>query len=163
MRFSYDYQGESQHVELVRLPDGSLQATIDETVYAVHATKMPDGAWLLRIDGQRVLAHVARDAEERYVHADGQQYTLEKADAQRRKRGAAATSGEIVAEMPGQVIDVRVEVDAHVEAGAVLVVLEAMKMEIRATAPADGIISAVHVNIGDVVERGQRLVDLKAD
>ena len=65
--------------------------------------------------------------------------------------------------MPGQVLDVRVENGDHVEAGQVLLVLEAMKMEIRVTAPYAGRINKLSVVAGDVVERGYVLVEVVND
>lgn len=163
MRYSYDYQGETHHIDLTRQPDGSLSATIGDKRYAVHVSQTPDGGWLLRIDGQRTLAYVASQGDERYIHLAGQPFTLEKADAGRRKRGAVAGGGDLTAEMPGQVMDVRVQVGDAVETGAVLVVLEAMKMEIRVTAPNAGTIQTLFVAKGDFVERGQRLIELDLD
>lgn len=46
------------------------------------------------------------------------------------------------------------------KAGQTLIILEAMKMEIRIVAPQDGSIKALHVAKGDVVERDQLLVEL---
>ena len=46
---------------------------------------------------------------------------------------------------------------ATVAAGQPLVVLEAMKMEHTVAAPADGVLTALHVKPGDQVESGQAL------
>jgi len=40
----------------------------------------------------------------------------------------------------------------------VLVVLEAMKVQMRLTAPCDGTVAAVHVQPGDLVDDGAELV-----
>ena len=45
--------------------------------------------------------------------------------------------------------------------GAPLVLLEAMKMELRLTAPQDGQVSKIYCAPGQVVERGQRLVEIQ--
>ncbi len=68
---------------------------------------------------------------------------------------------QIEAPMPGQIVDVRVRVGDAVAAGATLVVLEAMKMETRLTAPAAGRVRRVHCVEGQTVERGQVLVELE--
>jgi biotin carboxyl carrier protein len=49
-----------------------------------------------------------------------------------------------------------------VQRGQTLVILEAMKMEIRVAAPGDGQVRRLLVRQGDVVERGQRLVEIEA-
>ena len=46
-------------------------------------------------------------------------------------------------------------------AGDGLVVMEAMKMENELRAPAAGTVRAVHVRVGDAVEKGALLVELE--
>lgn len=59
----------------------------------------------------------------------------------------------------GLVIRVNVEAGQQVEAGEILVVLEAMKMETNIAAPRSGSIQAVHVKPGDAVKVQQLLVE----
>jgi biotin carboxyl carrier protein len=63
--------------------------------------------------------------------------------------------------MPGQVRAVNTRPGDQVTKGQVLVVLEAMKMEIRLQAPFDGQVSAVDASVGQTVEREQVLVRLQ--
>ena len=65
--------------------------------------------------------------------------------------------------MPGLVVRVNVAPGEEVLAGHKLVTLEAMKMELRITAETSGRVAHVRVQVGDVVERGQTLVELTAD
>jgi acetyl/propionyl-CoA carboxylase alpha subunit len=67
-------------------------------------------------------------------------------------------AGSTVASMPGTVVEVSVEVGSTVAAGDVLVVMEAMKMELSVTASVAGVVSAVPVSEGDSVEAGTPLV-----
>lgn len=76
---------------------------------------------------------------------------------------SATVSGGLVAPMPGKVLEVSVEPGQRVEAGRVLVVLEAMKMEHRVTAPADGTVTAVLVAVGDQVATGAELLAFSPD
>lgn len=57
---------------------------------------------------------------------------------------------------------VHVAPGARVERGQLLMVLEAMKMEHAITAPAAGVVSAVHYAAGDVVEEGALLLSFAA-
>jgi biotin carboxyl carrier protein len=66
----------------------------------------------------------------------------------------------ITAEMVANVIEVSVAVGAPVAAGEAVVVLESMKMEIPVLAERDGVVSAVKVAQGDVVQEGDVLVEL---
>jgi acetyl-CoA carboxylase biotin carboxyl carrier protein len=67
-------------------------------------------------------------------------------------------SAEIVAEMVANVMKVVVAPGEKVEAGDTVVLLESMKMEIPVLAEAGGIVAAVKVSEGDVVQEGDILV-----
>jgi pyruvate carboxylase subunit B len=74
---------------------------------------------------------------------------------------AKSSSGfEVVATLPGSVFKVTSTVGQNVKKGDILLVLEAMKMEIEIVSPQDGVVSAILVNQGDNVEDGQPLVVL---
>jgi biotin carboxyl carrier protein len=64
--------------------------------------------------------------------------------------------------MPGSVLATQVAAGAKVAKGDLLVILEAMKMEHRITAPRDGVVESVHVSEGEQVENAQLLVTLTA-
>ena len=66
--------------------------------------------------------------------------------------------GGCVAPMPGRVVQLNVNLGECVEAGQILVVLEAMKMEQSLSAPVSGTVVAVNCAEGDVVEAGVVLV-----
>ena len=71
------------------------------------------------------------------------------------------TSGEIVAPMPGAVLEVLVSEGERVENGQTVVLLESMKMELAITAPRAGVVRRVSVQPGQQVERGMRLAELE--
>ena len=73
------------------------------------------------------------------------------------------TAGAALAPMPGSVVRVAVAAGDRVEAGQVLVVLEAMKMEHAVHAGTAGTVSEVDVSEGDQVETGRVLVVVEAD
>ena len=76
-------------------------------------------------------------------------------------RASAEHEGHFRAPMPGTVLDVRVTDGQDVAGGAVLLVLEAMKMEHSIHAPWDGRVKTVQVKAGDRVEEGADLVLLE--
>ena len=71
---------------------------------------------------------------------------------------AQAAAGATLAPMPGAVVSVAVTVGDTVAAGAVLVTVEAMKMEHRITAPVAGTVGEVRVGVGQQVLAGEVLV-----
>jgi biotin carboxyl carrier protein len=76
-------------------------------------------------------------------------------------RASAEHEGHFRAPMPGHVLEVRVQVGQVVDQGAVLLVLEAMKMEHSLTAPWPAKVVEVRVLAGQRVEEGTDLVRLE--
>ncbi len=77
------------------------------------------------------------------------------------KEGAATQDAKsIKAPMPGAVIRIPVSVGDSVQAGDVLLVLEAMKMEVEVKAPSAGVVSSMAVKVGDQVQSGAVLAYL---
>lgn len=73
---------------------------------------------------------------------------------------SAVSSNAVVAPLAGSVARILVKEGDEIEAGAVLLVLEAMKMETEITAPAAGTVKAILVSPGDAVQGGQALIEL---
>ena len=65
---------------------------------------------------------------------------------------------EMQAPMPGRVTALHVKVGDHIEPGTPLLSLEAMKMENVLKAEGIGVVSALEINEGDVVEKGALLI-----
>ena len=62
--------------------------------------------------------------------------------------------------MPGNIFKVECTVGQSVKAGDVLVVLEAMKMEIEVSAPVDGTVKSISAVVGSTVNTDDLLVTL---
>ena len=73
----------------------------------------------------------------------------------------AITGEPVKAPMPGTIMAVQVRPGDAVQKGAVLVILEAMKMENEIHAPADGIVSQIMVDKGASVSTGDILLTLE--
>ena len=69
----------------------------------------------------------------------------------------------ITSDMSANVWKIMVQPGDQVEEDDVLLILEAMKMEIPVTAEDDGTVVAVHVAEGDAVDADQPLVDMEVE
>lgn len=78
-------------------------------------------------------------------------------------RPAAAPAGAetVKAPMPGNILEVRVKDGQAVQAGDVLFILEAMKMENEIMCPRDGVVASVNTSKGASVESGTLLCVLQ--
>ena len=102
---------------------------------------------------------------ELHLWLDGALHVFRRADpstSSERRRGGVPdeTLGDILAPMPGAVLEVLVSEGHRVERNQTLMVMESMKMELLISAPRDGVVRRVSVQPGQRVERGMRLLEL---
>ena len=69
----------------------------------------------------------------------------------------ATGSGDATSPLAGIVQAIELEVGAKVNAGDLVITLEAMKMYTAINAPTSGTLTAMHVKVGDAVDEGQAL------
>ena len=62
--------------------------------------------------------------------------------------------------MPGKILSIEKNVGDAVEAGSVIIILEAMKMENEIVAPQAGTIASMNVTVGQAVEAGEVLATM---
>lgn len=142
---------------------GGYSIALDDRVVPVEIlrTDAARGQLELLIDGERVTAYASSDNAKRWVTVNGRTFVLTKQSGTRTGgHGHHHAVGDLTAPMPGQVRAVNVAEGDAVTKGQTLLVLEAMKMEIRIQSPMDGFVSSVAVKTGQTVEREQILVEI---
>jgi biotin carboxyl carrier protein len=152
--------GEAEHaVEVARTDEGAT-VTIDdgEAIDVELAAAQFPGTVSFLVGGRPHRAYVARRGGAFEVTIGERRFVVQPAAAARRGRhvvgGADDVAGQITAPLAGVVVEVRVAVGDALEAGATVLVLEAMKMQNEVQIPHDGTITAVHVAQGANVDRG---------
>jgi len=158
MRFTYQHLGQIYTLDLTPQPDGQYSVSIGERTFPIHVQMLSNKGWRLVINGEAHTVYAAAQGDQRFVQANATTYTLTVPGTKSSRRKTASGGDELTAQMPGQVTAVLVKAGDQASRGQTLLILEAMKMEIRVTAPADGLVKQVLVQSGSVVERGQRLV-----
>ena len=127
--------------------------------YAGHRVAAADERHRWTIDGEPAAAAAASTLV--WTTWRGGNWVLETAPRERSVEQSAGA--EVVAPMPGVIIAAPAQADRAVRRGELLFVVEAMKMELRVTAPADGTVKRVLARVGQQVERGQRLAEFDAE
>jgi len=111
------------------------------------------------LGGMRVRGTVVDVENALNVWLDGETYQLHVYDPLSAVGTYHAHGGDLVSPMPGRVTRITVKEGVDVTPGASLMVLEAMKMEHRITAPSAGRIERLNFAVGDWVEEGSVLLD----
>ncbi len=152
----------------IQWDDVSVEAPLGALDAATQWTQLGPRTWSVLMAGQRykVECEQAPDAEGRAVfRINGVRRSVRILDERAKlleKMGMSmkpgSASGNVMAPMPGKVLQVLVKEGDGVEEGQPLVVLEAMKMENVIKAAANGTVSVVEAAQGQAVEKGALLV-----
>jgi pyruvate carboxylase subunit B len=102
------------------------------------------GVYEVLVGGRRVIARVDTNLAHRRA----------------RRRADAIAAGDLIAPMPGVVIQVMAAEGDLVEQDQVLAVLESMKMQMQVRAPFAGRVRRVNIKEGAAVEKGALLVKI---
>jgi biotin carboxyl carrier protein len=164
MRYFVTLGGREIPVDVTALSNGGFDVMVEGRPVSVDAAEA-GGALSIRIDGRIVdlvidgsppkisfamlgLSGVANVETER-ARSDG---------SHRDGKAARGSQDFVVASMPGRIVRLLVSPGTEVEAGAPLIVIEAMKMENELRASHVGRIAEVLVRPGDAVEGGAKLI-----
>ena len=148
--------GEEVEVSYALRRGGAEIAVAGAPLEGVHVHGLTPDEVDLELAGVRRRYRVRRRGHVHHVNGPDGQLDLRELPRYPGSEGALA-EGALVAPMPGRVIRLAVTEGAAVEAGSVVAVLEAMKMEHELLAPAAGTVAAVHVAEGDQVDAGAAL------
>lgn len=166
MNNTYEVAGKI-HTVRVETEGDAVRVAVDQgELLEIRGLWVVGGVIEFESAGKRQRLHVARSGQTRLVANGSDVYELRVvergSEGRRTSETGAQAGGSLEAAMPGLVIAVAVKDGDIVTKGQTLVILEAMKMELRVQAPHAGRVVRVLVKTGDVVERGQQLVEVAA-
>jgi biotin carboxyl carrier protein len=139
--------------------NGSV-VTIEGVEGAFIVTARPDGRWVIEHAGRTDTAITARAPEGVWIGIDGSgmQWRAQSASSRARHR---AVHDEVRSPMSATVVRVLVAAGQEVAEGDILVVVEAMKMEMPLRATHAAVVRAVHCREGELVQAAAVLVELE--
>ena len=150
-------------------PTHGMRARFGETEVAlasgdasVRICAVDGEAARVEMDGREETVHFAIEGSVVHLARGGASYRLENTLlAPPAKRAGHVGDGRLAAPMNGRVVAVHAKAGERFDAGSLLVVLEAMKMEHGLSLPAPVKVKAVHVAAGIQVSPGQLLVEFE--
>jgi 3-methylcrotonyl-CoA carboxylase alpha subunit len=158
--YSFLWHGSSHVVGLHYAQGAAAEAEVDLQRSALEAVIIEDQRVAARIGARRCQAHYLIASERMHLWLGNEHYELQLDDPRTHEFTASAASGGLTTPLPGVVVSVPVTVGQQVEAGEVLMVIEAMKMEHTISAPYAGAVEAIHFARGDRVPEGSELLTL---
>jgi biotin carboxyl carrier protein len=165
MKLDLKIDGVEDRIEIPTL-DPTCRFRIGEAPERTAQVETPEpGVYSIIMDGRSYDAHVEETPAGLVVSIDGFRFEIEVRDPRRWSRKSGAGAGEgvqtIISPMPGKVVRVLVGPGDAVEAGAGLVVVEAMKMQNEMKAARAGRILTVTAREGATVSAGEVLATME--
>ena len=160
MKFRLEGSSDEFEVELTQTAPGCVRALIngDEIEAGIASISPEDGVIQVGRQLKRVFSTRQRDSI--WVAAGPAHFELIPVEPRSSRRAHGLATPEITAPMPGKVVKLPVTEGQPVNAGDVVVVLEAMKMETALYAESAAVVREIRVGIGQMVDHGAVLLVL---
>lgn len=151
----------TDHVDITGTPAQAV-AVVEGADQRTLAAKLDGDALAVTVDNVQRRYTVATSGTQIWLAADGHTVQFDEVqEAPVRPDEELSGDAELTSPMPGSVVAVDVSDGQAVAAGAVIVAVEAMKMEHPITAPVAGVVELL-VSVGDQVKVGQVLARIVA-
>ena len=154
-------------VSLVSKEGNKVQLTIDGVPYEVDIVMAENGSCSILLNGKSYNTELIRkEGGKNYtVNSHYQSYNIDIIDSQakylRMRKGAdEKQQDKIVSPMPGKVVKIPVKVGDKLEAGDIVAVIEAMKMQSNYKVNCPCVVKDIMVNEGDSVASNQTILTL---
>ncbi|AEA33791.1 acetyl-CoA carboxylase biotin carboxyl carrier protein subunit [Hippea maritima] len=155
-------------IDVKEIEPNKFEVIIDEKSYIVDAQLTESSVYSLIINGKSYEVNLDYKDGLYYVYNEGDLFKIEVMDELKKRMlekrgGAGGLEGAytLKSEMPGKIIDVKVNEGDEVKEGDIVLILEAMKMQNEIRSPKDGKVTEVFVEAGEVIEAEAKLVTIE--
>lgn len=136
------------------------QVKVDGKIFEVEVEKVGGGYQSLTPGSLNAAGAFQPQAQPVQQQAQPAPAAAPAAPAPAPAASGSGADGEVVSPMPGKILKVIADNGAHVEAGDVILILEAMKMENEIVAPIAGTVN-LSVSVGQTVDTDALLATVK--
>jgi 3-methylcrotonyl-CoA carboxylase alpha subunit len=142
--------------------DSFYRITVNQQHYDCQG-RLDDHHFLININGYRSCATFTENDQQIYLFRDNGVFHFQLALPDYGDLGQQDNHGGLTAPMNGTIVQVLVAVGESVQKDQPLVIMEAMKMEHTIKAPANGKVTEIYFNTGDMVDGGAELLAFEED
>lgn len=159
----FNFLSDDSKVAIDVAPDGlDWRLVVDGVTVPLQASRDGAGAWLVDTHQGRRRLWLASRGDERFVFCDGKVHSIRLHDPEQEDSETDSAGGpNLVADMPGKVVQLNVKVGSEVAAGQTLMIIESMKMETELKAAMAGTVQQIHVTAGQLIGQGDPLLDIE--
>ena len=126
----------------------------------VEVVPLGNGRYRLTRGTRQSIAY-AVSGSETWVFIEGRTYVVSDRVNRSRRGTRIDEQGAFTAPMPATVLAINAAAGEQVKRNDVVMVLEAMKMELPVRSPRDGVVKAIHCETGELVQPGTMLLELE--
>jgi biotin carboxyl carrier protein len=163
MQPKYRHEGREYRVTPLRR-GGDIDIAIDEHRLRARLLSQQGNRVEISVDGVRWAASFAQDGSELFVHLGGRTFRLQGIDEFGDQAcGGNAGEGQLLAPMPGVVMEVFATEGQRVAAGDGLMLIESMKLQTEIRARIAGTVSRIAFTAGASFERSAVLVEIEGE
>ena len=123
-------------------------------------TPLGNGRYLIEQGSTTTVAFAVASGRETWVFLDGRTFLVGSSTGQRTRVSSTDEGDALAAPMPATVVRIEVTPGQSVTKDGLLVMLEAMKMELPIRAPRDGRVTTIHCRVGEIVQPGVPLLEI---
>ena len=157
MELHYEHEGKLYPVRIVREGE-SFKVNIGTRSFHVDYKEVKAGFITMTIDSKITKCNIATEGNQRHIFINGDVYRFNRVEAGARPANFDKLPSSIMSPISGKVTVVGATEGQDVQAGHVVLTIEAMKMEYQIKAPYAGKVEKIHFKIGDQVDIGALLV-----
>ena len=119
-----------------------------------------NGRYLVQQGTSTRVAYAIASGGQTWVFLDGRTFLVGSSAMARARASSTDGADALAAPMPATVVKIEVAPGQTVTKDSLLVMLEAMKMELPIRASRDGRVTAIHCRVGEIVQPGVPLLDI---
>jgi biotin carboxyl carrier protein len=123
-------------------------------------TPLGDGRYIVEDEARSQLAYAVASNRGTWVFLNGRAWLVGSPATARTRTSTTDDADALAAPMPATVVRIEVSIGQTVTKDSLLVMLEAMKMELPIRAPRDGRVTSINCRVGEIVQPGVPLLEI---